>query len=57
MREALRSRHCRRRTEQTYWSWVKRFIYSHDFRHPGETGEMEINAFCWILRGRKDEYK
>jgi hypothetical protein len=28
-REALRSRHYSRRTEQTYCLWVKRFIYFH----------------------------
>jgi len=28
LREALRSRHYSRRTEQTYCHWVKRFIYS-----------------------------
>jgi hypothetical protein len=27
MREALRSRHYSRRTEQTYCHWVRRFIY------------------------------
>ncbi len=34
LREALRSRHYSRRTEQTYCHWVKRFIYFHNLRHP-----------------------
>ena len=29
LREALRSRHYSRRTEQTYCHWVKRFIFFH----------------------------
>jgi hypothetical protein len=32
LREALRSRHYSRRTEQTYCHWVKRFIYFHHVR-------------------------
>jgi hypothetical protein len=44
-REALRSRHYSRRTEQAYCMWVKRFIYFHHVRHPAEMAEPEINAF------------
>lgn len=49
LREALRSRHYSRRTEQTYCSWVKRFIYFHNLRHPKEMAEPEINAFLTHL--------
>ncbi len=49
MREALRSRHYSRRTEQTYCNWVKRFIFYHNLRHPAEMGEPEINAFLTHL--------
>lgn len=49
LREALRSRHYSRRTEQTYCHWVKRFIYFHSVRHPSEMGEPEINAFLTHL--------
>jgi integron integrase len=52
MREALRSRHYSRRTEQTYCHWVKRFIYFHDVRHPAEMAEAEINAFLTHLAVR-----
>jgi len=45
LREALRSRHYSRRTEQTYCHWVKRFIYFNKVRHPAEMAEAEINAF------------
>ena len=49
LREALRSRHYSRRTEQTYCHWVKRFIYFHNVRPPAEMGEPEINAFLTHL--------
>jgi integron integrase len=49
LREALRARHYSRRTEETYCMWVRRFIYFHHIRHPGEMGEPEINAFLTHL--------
>ena len=54
LREALRSRHYSRRTEQTYWHWVKRFIYFHSIRHPAEMAEPEINAFLTHLAVKKN---
>jgi len=41
LREALRSRHYSRRTEQTYCHWVKRFIHFHTFRHSFATHLLE----------------
>jgi len=49
LREALRSRHYSRRTEQTYCQWVKRFIFFHNIRHPAEMAEAEINGFLTHL--------
>jgi len=49
LRQALRSRHYSRRTEQTYCHWVRRFIYFHHIRHPAEMAEPEINAFLTYL--------
>ena len=62
LREALRSRHYSRRTEQTYCMWaclprrealrrrqVKRFIFFHNVRHPEEMAEREMNAFLTHL--------
>src|SRR5450756_1647100 len=49
LREALRSRHYSRRTEQAYCHWVKRFIFFHGVRHPAEMAEPEINAFLTHL--------
>jgi site-specific recombinase XerD len=49
LREALRSRHYSRRTEQTYCQWVKRFIFFNNVRHPAEMAEAEVNAFLTHL--------
>jgi len=49
LREALRSRHYSRRTEQTYCHWVKRFIYFYNVRPPAEMAEPEMNAFLTHL--------
>jgi integron integrase len=49
MREALRSRHYSRRTEQAYLLWARRYIVFHGGRHPSEMGEREINAFLTHL--------
>ncbi len=49
LREALRSRHYSRRTEQAYCHWVKRFIFFHKLRHPAQMAEPEINAFLMHL--------
>ncbi len=58
LRESLRARHYSRRTEQTYCSWVRRFIFFHNVRHPEEMAEPEINAFLYErvqeLLGHKD---
>ena len=45
LREALRSRHYGRRTEQSYCHWVKRFIFFDTKRHPADMAEQGINAF------------
>ena len=49
LRDALRSRHYSRRTEQPYVMWVRRFVYFHNVRHPAEMAEPEINAFLTHL--------
>jgi site-specific recombinase XerD len=49
LREALRSRHYGRRTEQTYCHWVKRYIFFHNVRHPAEMAEQEMNQFLTHL--------
>jgi len=49
MRDALRSRHYSRRTEQAYLLWARRYVVFHKGVHPAEMGEREINAFLTHL--------
>jgi integron integrase len=49
MRDALRTRHYSRRTEQAYLLWARRFIVFHQGRHPDDMGEREINEFLTHL--------
>lgn len=49
VRNAIRVRHYSIRTEQTYLSWIKRFILFHKKRHPREMGEQEVVAFLTHL--------
>ena len=53
-REAIRTRHYSRRTEQAYWHWVRRFIFFHGKRHPGEMGAGEVTAFLSWLATERD---
>ena len=47
--EALRNRHYSLRTEETYSSWVRKFILFHNKRHPRDMREREINDFITNL--------
>ena len=53
-REAIRSRHFSRRTEKTYWYWVRYFIYFHGKRHPADMGAGEVSAFLSWLATERD---
>jgi len=44
-RDILRLKHYFIRTEQSYLSWIKRYIIFHDKRHPKDMGRPEIEAF------------
>jgi integron integrase len=41
------------KTEDSYASWVKRFILFHHKRHPQEMGKLEIEAFLTFLAVKK----
>jgi site-specific recombinase XerD len=45
VREAIRTRHYSLRTEDTYLSWIKRFILFHGKRHPRAMGRQEVQQF------------
>ena len=49
LRNAIRSRHYSRRTEEAYLMWAKRFILFHNKRHPSAMGGDEVNAFLSSL--------
>ncbi len=49
LREALRSRHYSRQTDQTYCHWVKRFICFHNVRQTGDREEPGLNTFLTHL--------
>src|SRR5947209_1223932 len=49
VREALRSRHYSKRTEDSYVVWIKRYIFFHNVRHPAEMAEAEVNQFLTHL--------
>ena len=53
VREAIRARHYSRRTEKTYWYWIRFFIFFHKKRHPNEMGAAEVTAFLnWLATER-----
>jgi site-specific recombinase XerD len=49
VRIASRARHYSHRTETTYVTWIKRFIFFHNKRHPKEMAETEVNQFLTHL--------
>ena len=53
-RAAIRSRHYSRRTEKTYWYWIRWFIRFHGTRHPAEMGAGEVTAFLSWLATERD---
>ena len=49
LHEAIRVRNYSRRTEQSYWYWIRYFIFFHGKRHPAEMGAQEVTAFLsWL---------
>ena len=53
VREAIRTRHYSRSTEQAYVHWIRRYILFHGKRHPAEMAEEEIKAFLTHLAVRR----
>ena len=49
VRATLRARHYSRRTEKAYLAWIRRFIFFHGKRHPGEMGTPEVTLFISSL--------
>ncbi|MEA5445552.1 integron integrase [Gammaproteobacteria bacterium AB-CW1] len=52
-REVIRVRRYSRRTEKTYWYWIRFFIRFNGTRHPAELGEVEVRRFLsWLATDR-----
>jgi integron integrase len=52
-RDAIRTRHYSRRTEKTYWYWIRWFVRFHGTRHPRDLGATEVTAFLsWLATER-----
>ena len=49
VRSVIRTKHYKYSTEETYVSWIKRFILYHGKRHPSLLGEQEISQFISFL--------
>jgi site-specific recombinase XerD len=49
VREAIRLKHYSIRTEESYVTWIKRYILFHNKRHPNEMASAEIEAFLTHL--------
>lgn len=49
VREALRTKHYSIRTEESYVSWITRYVRFHNLRHPRDLGQAEVEAFLTHL--------
>jgi Phage integrase, N-terminal SAM-like domain len=45
VRDAIRLKHYSPHTEHAYVTWIKRYIFFHDKRHPKDMGAADIEAF------------
>ena len=43
--EVMRFKHYSFRTEESYWQWIRRYIFFHSKRHPREMGAAEVRMF------------
>ena len=49
VRDKIRVKHYSIKTEKSYVSWIKRYIFFHKLRHPNEMGKREIEQFLTHL--------
>ncbi|WP_432452426.1 MULTISPECIES: phage integrase N-terminal SAM-like domain-containing protein [unclassified Agarivorans] len=48
-RNTIYQHHYSIRTEQTYWHWIKRFLYFYHKQHPAKLGAADIERFLTHL--------
>jgi integrase len=54
VRDAVRTRHYSRRTEEAYVTWIRRYIIFHGKTHPAQMGASEISRFLtWLAVDRR----
>ena len=54
VRDAIRTRHYSRRTEEAYATWIRRYIVFHRKTHPAQMGASEISQFLtWLAVDRR----
>lgn len=54
VRDAVRTRHYSRRTEEAYVAWIRRYIVFHRKTHPAQMGASEISQFLtWLAVDRR----
>ena len=49
IRQAIKTRHYSKRTEEAYLGWIKRYIRFHGMRHPARLGELDVREFLNYL--------
>jgi site-specific recombinase XerD len=54
VRDTLRRKNYAYRTEQTYLSWIKRYIFFHNLKHPADLTERDIESFLTHLAVQKN---
>ena len=54
VREAIRTRHYSRRTEEAYVHWIRKYIVFHGKKRPASMGAVEVSAFLtWLAVERQ----
>ncbi|CAN5812763.1 integron integrase [soil metagenome] len=53
VRDAIRTRHYSRQTEQAYVAWIRRYVRHHGMRHPAEMDVEDIRDFLTHLAVRR----
>jgi integron integrase len=54
VRAEIRKRGYSRRTEKSYWFWIRQFIFHNGTRHPAELGAREVEGFLSWLATERD---
>lgn len=53
MRDRIRAKHYSLSTEKAYMQWVSRYVEFHDFRHPRELTEKDLEQFLTMLATKR----